>query len=271
MAAKPFLKWAGGKTQILDAVLDRFPSSFQDYHEPFLGGGSVLIGLLERIREGGITVNGTLYASDINSTLIQLYQYIQDDVEGLIRDLKKYETRVSSEDYYALREEFNRTRNPVLFLYLNKTCFRGLYREGPRGFNVPFGHYAHPMLVDEDNLRNLSVLFRNVLFTCQPFETSLALVKDGDFTYLDPPYVPVRATSFVGYTADGFSGAHHKALFDRLKASTYSFLLSNADVPLVIEQFPSATYRVEHIVVRRAIHSLTPDAKAVEVLIKKKE
>lgn len=281
---KPFLKWVGGKTQILGQVLALFPSVIHDYYEPFLGGGSVLIGLLNEIRAGRVTVTGTIYASDVNPALVHLYKCIQTTPEDLLTEVRGL-TKPSKPaddlghpilhqetDYYALRDQYNQLADKTtlkasaLFLYLNKTCFRGLFREGPRGFNVPFGHYRHPTIADPDLLRRLSVLFRPVVFRVLSFEDAISSVAAADFVYADPPYVPVTATSFVGYTTDGFD--KHQVLFDRLKALPCPFLLSNADAPVVHTTF-AGPYTIRTISCRRAIHARTPDARANELLITK--
>jgi DNA adenine methylase len=143
-----------------------------------------------------------------------------------------------------------------------------VYREGPRGFNVPFGNYTNPAVFDEAHLRQVSVLIKDVIFTVQPYSSSLERVGAGDFVYLDPPYAPVDEKSFVGYTVDGFRLADHQELFKQirtLKEKGAKMLLSNADVPLVREAFPS--YETKIVSCRRAIHSKTPDARINEVLI----
>ena len=296
-SVKPFLKWVGGKTQIIDEVLSLFPRIIQNYYEPFLGGGSVLIALLT---EPSITVNGTIHASDLNSNVIGLYKNIQTNPEELITAVKALTTEYSQakntainrapttleealtspESYYFwTRAKFNAltkeqrasVQGSAFLLFLNKTCFRGLYREGPRGFNVPFGNYKNPTILEEENIRALSTLFQPVVFTCSSFSDILPKPTKGDFTYLDPPYAPEQGTSFVSYTADGFDLETHNALFKatkELKERGVAFLMSNADVPLVREAFPSAVYETKSILCRRAIHSKTPDAKTREVLIK---
>jgi DNA adenine methylase len=157
-----------------------------------------------------------------------------------------------------------------MFLYLNKTCFRGVYREGPHGFNVPFGHYDDPGVVDAAHIKEISLLIRDVVFTVAPFADSLAIVARGDFVYLDPPYAPETSKSFVGYTADGFDLDAHKALFatcGTLKSRGATMLMSNADVTLVKKSFPSPTYTTKTICCRRSIHSTNPDATTNEVFI----
>jgi DNA adenine methylase len=295
---KPFLKWVGGKTQIIETILTRFPTTIQNYHEPFLGGGSVLFGLLSHRRSGTITLSGTIYASDLNSNLIGLYQNIQRDPEALITEVHALieefstcadtgvnrvpqnveEALTSRESYYFwIRTRFNAMiqadrmtpRGSAMLLFLNKTCFRGMYREGPRGFNVPYGNYVNIGIMDEDHIRSVSQLIQGVVFRVQPFIDSLSTVQPGDFVYLDPPYAPETGTSFVGYTADGFGIEQHESLFTRcqaLAAAGCSWMMSNADVPVVRDNFP-APYDTTVLSCRRAIHSKKPDSKTNEVLI----
>lgn len=299
---KPFLKWVGGKTQILETVLSRFPSKIENYHEPFLGGGSVLLGLLNKQRSGHIVVRGTIYASDVNPHLIGLYQNIQTDVEAVIEHLQEFmtecpvyegkaekgvnrapsdleEAKECAETYYYwIRRRYNALSSEekvtalgsAMFLFLNKMCFRGLYREGPRGFNVPFGNYKNPTVFEERHLRLVSEWIQPVIFRCRGFGDSLGETGEGDFAYLDPPYAPEKKTSFVGYTADGFGEEDHDALFGccrRLKEKGTRILMSNADVALVREAFPVEGWVTERVVCRRAIHSKSPDAHTNEVLI----
>ncbi|NBO72336.1 MAG: Dam family site-specific DNA-(adenine-N6)-methyltransferase [Bacteroidetes bacterium] len=297
---KPFLKWVGGKTQILDDVLCLYPREIQSYHEPFLGGGSVLLGLLSQIKSGKIKVNGSIYASDLNSNLIALYKNIQEHCEDLItvlkvrvdifnkitgetvnRDAKTLEEASGSQEsfYYFTRYMFNKMTKDerasivgsATFIFLNKTCFRGVYREGPSGFNVPFGHYKNPGILDEDHMRQVSSIVKDVVFTCQPFADSLAKVSSGDFVYLDPPYAPENDKSFVGYTVDGFGLKEHQSLFkgiSDLHTKGLKVLMSNADVKLVKDAFPEPVYKTKIVSCRRAINSKDPAAKTNEVLIR---
>lgn len=294
---KPFLKWVGGKTQILHEVLESFPSTLKNYHEPFLGGGSVLLGLLSSSR---ITVTGRIYASDINPHLIGLYKNVQSDPECLLAELQRLtdefsrcekegvvnrkastlkDALTSPESYYFwVRSRFNAltteekstTKGSAMLLFMNKTCFRGVYREGPRGFNVPYGNYKNPCIVEAEHIRTVSVLVQNVVFTAQPFTDSLTNVRRGDFVYMDPPYAPENETSFVSYTAHGFSREDHDLLFTTshgLVKKGAKFLMSNADVPLVRDAFPLPAYETRVLSCRRAIHSKNPKARSNEVLI----
>jgi DNA adenine methylase len=270
MSVKPFLKWVGGKTQIIGEIMSMFPKEINNYYEPFLGGGSVLLALLTQRKHGLIKLEGTIFASDLNENLIGLYKQIQSNYIELIAEVKRLlQTPMTETYYYELRSRFNETpkatiESSALFLYLNKTCFRGIYREGPRGFNVPFGHYKTCSIFDENHIKEVSELIRDVTFINCGFEKALENLKEGDFVYLDPPYAPVNAKSFVGYTSDGFS--QHSELFELCKNMNTKFLMSNADVPLVKETF--SEYETKIISCRRAINSKSPASRQNEVLIR---
>lgn len=307
--SKPLLKWLGGKTQIIDDVLAGFPREINNYYEPFLGGGSVLIAFLKNVKDGGKKLNGNVYASDLNSDLVSFYKNIQSRCEDFIVELKKLcdefasiqgsggggggevvnrnaanieEAMTSQESYYYwTRAKFNGLANAeerktplasAMLLFLNKTCFRGVYREGPKGFNVPFGHNKNPGIIDEENIRFVSGLIKDVMFTHCSFKSNpfLGMARMGDFVYLDPPYAPETEKSFVGYTKDGFDLECHKELFKMCHDMTEKrvrILLSNADVKLVRDAFPLPVYTTRVISCRRAIHSKEPDSRTNEVLI----
>lgn len=296
---KPFLKWVGGKTQIITDVLSLFPTNMKNYYEPFLGGGSVLLGLLSYIKSGKITISEKIYASDLNYNLICLYKNIQSQPNALIAEVKKItddfskikgtevnrkasnieEANTSQESYYFwIRGKFNaltkeEKKNPVasaMLLFMNKTCFRGVYREGPNGFNVPFGNYKNPSILEEEHIKSISDLIKDVIFTTNSFNESLKNIESGDFVYLDPPYAPESDKSFVSYTSDGFSLENHKSLFkicNNMISQNIKFLMSNADVKLVKDSFPLPNYKTKIISCRRAINSKKPESKTNEVLI----
>ena len=296
---KPFIKWVGGKTQIINDVTGLFPTEMVNYHEPFLGGGSVLLALLSHKSSGSIKVSGAIYASDVNSNLIALYKNVQTNPDELIIEVKKLthafagctgtvvnrkastveEALESPESYYFwIRSRFNALSKSerasveasAMLLFMNKTCFRGVYREGPSGINVPFGNYKNPSIMDEGHLRAVSLLVRDVIFTHCTFSAALANVAPDDFVYLDPPYAPVNDKSFVSYTSDGFDLDNHKLLFRlcaEMNAKRVKMLMSNADVALVKSAFPSPVYTTKVINCRRAIHSKEPDSRTNEVLI----
>ena len=174
-------------------------------------------------------------------------------------------------NYKALSSEEKQTvKGSAMFLFLNKTCFRGVYREGPDGFNVPYGHYKNPGILEEDHIQSISELIQPVIFRICPFQEAFVPVEKGDFVYLDPPYAPETETSFVGYTSDGFSLNNHKALFELCKSmhtKGVKFLMSNADVKLVKDSFPPPIYQTKKILCRRAINSKNPESTTNEVLI----
>jgi DNA adenine methylase len=299
---KPVLKWVGGKTQIIDRILAHVPKTMHNYHEPFIGGGSVLLGVLTLAKEDAIQIRGKVFASDKNENLIALYSNIQQHPDILINELQELvnvfsnvpddkisvnrkpssieeATQCKEQYYYWARDTYNKMskvekiscKGSAYFVFLNKTCFRGLYREGPNGFNVPYGNYKNPSIYDEDHILIVSSLLQDVVLQCQGFDTSLSCVQDGDFVYLDPPYAPETSTSFVGYTADGFGEELHAKLFDLCENMTLmpnvQFVMSNADVKLVRKHFPNNKYCVNVVSCRRAINSKKPQSTTNEVLI----
>ena len=207
-----------------------------------------------------------------------LNNYIYNSLDGTIINRKPInltQAKTSQESYfYWIRTSFNKLtieqkRTPLgsaYFIFLNKTCFRGVYREGPNGFNVPFGHYNNPEIINEEHLNKISELIKDVNFIHSKFETSFENINEEDFIYLDPPYAPENEKSFVGYTSDGFNLEQHNLLFTKCK--DYKFLMSNADVELVKNNFTDERFTTQIISCKRSINSKKPDAKTNEVLIK---
>ena len=152
-------------------------------------------------------------------------------------------------------------------MFLNKTCFRGMYREGPNGYNVPYGHYKKtPTIISKKDLDYISDLLKNVQFKSCSFTESIKNVKEGDFVYLDPPYAPEKSTSFVKYVSEGFNIETHQILFDNIKKmKNVKFIMSNAKVDLVTDNFKE--YNCNDIIARRAINSKKPQSKTTEVII----
>ena len=306
---KPIIKWAGGKTQILKQILPHFPSIIENYYEPFLGGGSVLLAVLTLQAHNLITIKGNIYASDLNKDLINLYKQIQDHPELLYQHVKSYidtydsitattimrqpntlyDGLTSKESYYYYMRNLyngvydtagdnvdvddsqqfhNNINKAALFLVLNKTCFRGLYRVGRSGFNVPYGHYkTTPTVVTKDVLMAVSSLIKNVQFACCDFTSTLGRLKHGDFAYLDPPYVPETDTSFVKYTKDAFGLDTHRKLFTLFKsmASYANLIMCNSHTKMVIDAFND--YQIISIDAKRRINSKKPQSTTTEVLI----
>ena len=293
---KPFIKWVGGKTQIIDKIIDKFPKEINNYHELFLGGGSVLLAILTLVKNNKINVNGNIYAYDINPILINVYKNIQNNKDKLVKLVLKYkkeysnltgslinrkpkdinEANTSKESYYYwIRDKFNKMdvktslEGSALFIFLNKTCFRGMYREGPNGFNVPYGHYKKtPEFITETEINNISDLIKDVVFETNDFSESIKNIKEGDYVYLDPPYAPIDDNSFVSYTKDGFGIDKHKQLFEEiinLGKNKVKFTMSNAKVDLVTNYFKD--FKCEDILARRAINSKKPESTAIEVIV----
>lgn len=297
---KPLLKWVGGKTQIIDKLIADFPVEINNYYEAFLGGGSVLLTLLSYIKSGIIKLHGSIYAYDLNEPLIFVYKNIQahhkelyDTLQNIITEFNSCgngtlnrkpenieEAKIAKENYYYwIRSEYNNLTiidkksilGSAMFIFLNKTCFRGLFRVGPKGFNVPYGHYNNPEIINKEHLEELVALIQNVVFECCDFNTSLTRIEPNDFVYLDPPYAPETATSFVGYTENGFSIENHNNLFKlihNLTDSNKKIMLSNADVSLVRKNFIHEKYSITTILCKRSINSKNPECKAKEVIIK---
>jgi DNA adenine methylase len=298
---KPFMKWVGGKSQIIEDVIKRMPTTMNNYHEPFLGGGSVLLAVLSKRATANIKITGNIHASDLNSGLIGVYRNIQTDPISLISETKKLideyascnkenpqvirtastleDALTSPESYYFwVRSRFNTLSKEgrmsilgsAMFIFMNKTCFRGLYREGPHGFNVPYGNYKNPSILDEQQIIRISSLIKDVIFTECSYTDAFTQVMDGDFIYLDPPYAPETSTSFVSYTSDGFGLDNHQSLFalcGELNKKNAMMLMSNADVSLVKDAFPVPLYTMTVINCRRAINSKEPDSRTNELLI----
>jgi DNA adenine methylase len=290
---KPFLKWVVGKTQIIDNIISKIPKEINNYHEIFLGGGSVLLALLSLKKSGDIKVRNKIFAYDFNRDLINVYINIRDHrdetYERIMFYLGEYdqitgtevnrkpktleEAKTSKESYYYwCRDCYNKIDKATLecsslFVFLNKTCFRGMYREGPNGYNVPYGHYKKtPSFIKKEELDTISDLIRDVNFIHSDFRDSIKNPGEGDFVYLDPPYAPENKKSFVGYVSDGFSIEMHNNLFTEIKKLTnIKFVMSNSKVDLVTKSFEE--YNCEDVVARRAINSKKPDSTTIEVIV----
>ena len=239
--AKPFLKWAGGKGQLLTEIERRLPQGLKTgeidtYIEPFVGGGAVFFHLAqtyENIKR--------FYLFDINNDLVNCYNAVKNSAKSLIDELEKLESEFLSlansarkDIYYRIRDQFNSDRSPAKLIFLNKTCYNGLYRVNRKGdFNVPFGDYKKPAICDTENLENVSQVLQRAEIVCADFEKSDKYIDDKTFVYFDPPYRPLSPTaSFTSYSKDDFNEDEQVRLarFCRhIDSKGAKFLLSNSD------------------------------------------
>lgn len=254
--AKPFVKWVGGKRQLLPEIKKYVPETYTKYYEPFVGGGAVFLDIQPK----------KAILNDYNSDLINAYQTIKDNVEELIEDLKQH---VNEEDYfYNMREldraedynDLSNVKKASRLIYLNKTCFNGLYRVNSSGFfNTPFGRYKSPNIINEYTLLALSDYFNkyDITFKTGDFEDALKGIRKGAFVYFDPPYAPLSPTSnYTGYTLAGFNETDQirlKKLCDKLTKQGVKFLLSNSNVPFIQELYKD--YTIEIVGAKRAINA----------------
>lgn len=246
--AAPVVKWAGGKTRLLTDLEQRLPDGFEGYFEPFFGGGALFFRLLP----------ARAHIGDVNAELINLYVCVRDQVDALIEDLQQH---VYEKDYYYWMrgrevDTLSDIQRASRLVFLNRTCFNGLYRVNRRGhFNVPFGKYKDPVICQEDRLRAVAVVLEGVELKLAGYKETVAGARQGDFVYFDPPYQPVSRTSnFTSYTAAAFDEddqAELAATFADLDARGVKCMLSNSDAPLIHELY--ADYRIDIVHCARAI------------------
>lgn len=255
--AAPVLKWVGGKRQLMSEIEKVLPKTYTTYYEPFIGGGAVLFELQPK----------KAVINDVNGELINLYNVIKDDVELLIEDLKKHEN--TPEYFYSIREldrkrdkyeNLSNVEKASRIVYLNKTCFNGLFRVNKAGeFNSPFGKYKNPNIVDEVTLRAVSKYFNkaDIKILNGDFEASLKGIRKGAFVYLDPPYDPVsNSANFTGYDKGGFNRDEQirlKKLCDKLYKKGVKFLLSNSATDFIKDLYKD--YNIKIVKAKRAINS----------------
>ena len=260
--AGPFLKWAGGKGRLLAQYQPLFPEKFGRSFEPFVGAGAVFFHLAP----------GEAHLSDVNPELVNAYTVIRDQVDALISTLAGYQH--DRDFYYALRAVDPETLSPVeraaRIIYLNKTCFNGLYRVNRRGqFNVPFGDYKNPRICDEAGLRAANAALQGVSVTHQGFDAVLAEAKSGDFVYFDPPYHPLSPTaSFTSYAADDFGPEDQirlAAVFRRLDAKGVKIMLSNSDTPFIRDLYEG--FHIQQVWAPRAINRDASKRKGVPEVV----
>ena len=257
---RPFVKWAGGKRQLIPIIDRHIPADFGAYFEPFLGGGAVLFHLL------GKNPNLKCNVSDLNPDLILAYSVIRDRVKELVASLEthaKYYSKSPDSYYYSVREKepANHIEKVSRLLFLNRTCFNGLYRVNSRGkFNVPLGRYSNPNIVNEENLLSVSHILQSkkIQINCQDFTSIVSHAKKGDFVYFDPPYQPVSKTAnFTSYTDRNFSYEDLEMLVgvsEKLAQKGCKVLHSNSKSKEVMDLF-SSKWEIIEIPVNRAINS----------------
>ena len=272
---KPFVKWAGGKRQLLAELEKSFPKQFGTYFEPFLGGGAVLFDLLAK------KPNLKCSVSDLNSDLVLAYVTIRDKLGRLIESLENHSKNYHKDStgyYYEVRKQEPKSQIEKVsrLLFLNKTCFNGLYRVNSKGkFNVPLGRYTNPNIVNRENLTTVSKFLQSdkIKISCRDFESILNDAKKGDFVYFDPPYQPVSDTAnFTSYTHRDFTEDDLQRLADlanQLNSKGSHVLLSNSNTKIVKKIFSSKKWKVKEIAVNRAINSNSQKRTGhKEVLIK---
>ncbi len=271
-AARPFLKWAGGKGRLLAQLEPFFPRRFRRYVEPFVGGGAVFFHLWNAGR-----LPAAVILSDHNEELINAYRVVRDQVEALVDRLAEHRRRHSRAHYYAIRA-LDRRPDPGLdavaraarTIYLNRTCYNGLYRVNRRGqFNVPMGRYANPAILNAPVLRAASRALQAVSLDTLTLEDLVAPARPGDFYYFDPPYDPVSPTAnFTSYTAGDFGEADQRrlaAVYRALTGRGCLCMLSNSHTPLIRELY--AGFRLEVVRATRAINSNAARRGAIDELV----
>lgn len=249
--AQPFTKWAGGKRVLLPEILPRLPKKIGTYYEPFVGGGAVFFALAaeDRFRHAVL--------GDANDDLMETYFAIKNDLETLVSRLKAHAGKHSEEYFYKVRAQRG-SYVAARFIYLNRTCFNGLYRVNRKGeFNVPFGKYANPTICDEANLRAVSEALQSVELETNDFEKTVQTAKKGDAVYFDCPYAPASETAnFTAYTAGGFGPEAQERLRDvarKLIDRGVYVLLSNSDTPFVRKLYKG--FKIEEVQAPRRVNS----------------
>jgi len=275
--AKPFVKWVGGKRQLLGDLIQRLPEKFAGYFEPFIGGGA----LFWHLYNAETTRKHQPCIGDFNEELINAYQVIKAKPLELISCLEKL---INAEEFYYEVRAWDRCssyrqRSPIQkaarFIYLNKTGFNGLYRVNRNNQNnVPFGRYNNPKIVDKENILACSNILQHTDIYQGDFETISNRVAEGDFVYLDPPYVPLNATSnFTGYTSSGFDMEMQKRLkefCDFLTERHVKFMLSNSSAPLVYELY--SNYHIDEVFAGRVINAdASGRGKVIELIVRNYE
>lgn len=267
----PFLKWAGGKRQLLNQIKERMPKEYNDYYEPFIGGGAVLF----ELQPEEATIN------DINTSLINVYRQVKDNTEEFIELVKKLDSEMwedGKEYYLDIREKYNDKllkkeydlELAALFTFMNKHCFNGLYRVNKKGlFNVPYNK-SRRTSIEEDAVRETAKYLKTVNILEGDFEEACKGAKKGDFIFFDSPYAPLNPTSFEAYTKEGFDVESHKRLaklYDELTERGCYCMLTNHNTEFINELYSNKGYKIDVVSVKRMINSDASNRKGEEVII----
>jgi len=260
--ARPFVKWAGGKRRLLEQYTPYLPASFRNYFEPFLGGGALFFHLRPK----------RAVLADLNAELINCYQVVKEHPEELIEQLRKH--KATERYFYKMRESdpdrLSNLERASRFIYLNKTCYNGLYRVNSKGqFNVPFGRYKNPVICDEEAIRGASGTLKQAQLKVSSFEKTVQQARGGDFIYFDPPYVPLSSTSsFTSYTADSFDEQKQASLAETVRTLDTRkclVMVSNSDTKFVRELYRG--FHIETVRCTRSINSIGTGRSAIAELI----
>lgn len=267
----PFVKWAGGKRQLIPQIRERMPEQFNNYYEPFVGGGAVIFELLPE--------NAVI--NDINRALINAYQMICDHPQEFLKEINRLDAEMwedGKEYYYSLREHYNDklmrdefdVELAALFVFINKHCFNGLYRVNGKGlFNVPYNN-SRRNSVDEKSIMEISEFLKDVTIISGDFEAACEGASTGDFVFIDSPYAPLNPTSFESYTKEGFDIESHRRLanlFDELTARGCYCMLTNHNTELINELYGNKGYTIDVVSVKRMINSDASNRVGEEVII----
>lgn len=267
----PFVKWAGGKRQLLERIVERMPQRYVNYFEPFIGGGAVLFGLQPE----------NALINDINESLINTYKVIANSPKQFIECVKEIDSKIGEDGktyYYSLREHYNDKlmkdefdiELAALFVFINKHCFNGLYRVNGKGlFNVPYNNSKRES-IDEESIMAVSDYLKNVTIMSGDFEVACQGAEKGDFVFLDSPYAPLNPTSFESYTKEGFDIESHKRLakvFDKLTDRGCYCMLTNHNTDFINSLYGNRGYKIDIVSVKRMINSDASKRTGEEVII----
>ena len=268
----PFVKWAGGKRQLLPQIRERMPESYNNYYEPFVGGGAVMFDLQPE----------TAVINDINKALINTYKHISDAPQEFINCVNKLDSEMwedGKEYYYSLREEYNKKLEygeydvvlAALFVFMNKHCFNGLYRVNAKGlFNVPYNN-SRKLSINEKEILLISKYLKRITILNKDFEEACKDARKGDFVFFDSPYAPLNPTSFESYTKEGFDVENHKrlaALFDELTERGCYCMLTNHNTEFINKLYGNKGYKIDVVSVKRMINSDASNRVGEEVIIR---